>query len=361
MSPALQTLLDTLGVEQTNPDQLERNLGGTSGIQLSTLAGALQNVDLGILATLPQALQDVVNIALNSTTSNLSQLQYELGGADGVQLAILGAVMSQSVGGSAISNPYIAYVRLNGNDDTAEVGNPAKPFETGTAAFAALKELHDDPDKVHTLHLGVGEFFLDLTPVEVAASYNLYVSGDGGPEGIDRTSILTIRSYGASGADGPNGAEITETPTYNPDGQGGQGFGGNNGEPGLNGDDLNISLFVRSNLSALIYFELQGGAGGNGGAGGLGGPGGDGLDGQGPTGPDGSLGVGGNGGDTSGNVSVYGVQGNFIGCSAGEGGIGAPNGVVGNHDMTVNAKMSDIFTANIGFVVATCVDNVFNP
>jgi hypothetical protein len=40
-------------------------------------------------------------------------------------------------GGSPISNPGVAYVQTNGNNATAEIGNPAKPYLTAQAAFDA--------------------------------------------------------------------------------------------------------------------------------------------------------------------------------------------------------------------------------
>jgi hypothetical protein len=43
----------------------------------------------------------------------------------------------QLVGGGAILNPGVAYVQTNGDDSTAQIGNPAKPYLTAQAAFDA--------------------------------------------------------------------------------------------------------------------------------------------------------------------------------------------------------------------------------
>jgi hypothetical protein len=105
---------------------------------------------------------------------------------------------SDSVGG-AISNPGVAYVRTDGDDNTAEIGNPAKPYETGLAAWLALKALHNSTSVQHAFNLGVGDFELPLTTAEIAAGYQLFVRGDGGS--VDTTgqggSTLTISSVGA--------------------------------------------------------------------------------------------------------------------------------------------------------------------
>jgi hypothetical protein len=44
---------------------------------------------------------------------------------------------SPGSGGAAISNPGVAYVQTNGNNATAQIGNPAKPYLTAQAAFDA--------------------------------------------------------------------------------------------------------------------------------------------------------------------------------------------------------------------------------
>lgn len=44
-------------------------------------------------------------------------------------------VGSTSTGGSFISNPGVAYVQINGDDSTGQIGNPAKPYLTAQAAF----------------------------------------------------------------------------------------------------------------------------------------------------------------------------------------------------------------------------------
>jgi hypothetical protein len=112
---------------------------------------------------------------------------------------LLAAILLAIESGGVITNPGVAYVRTDGNDGTAQIGNPAKPYLTATAAFAALKALLNSTSLQHAINLGVGDFELDMTTAEVAAGYQIFVVGEGGS--VDTTgmngSTLTINVDGA--------------------------------------------------------------------------------------------------------------------------------------------------------------------
>lgn len=133
-------------------------------------------------------------------------------------------------GGGVISNPGVAYVRTDGNNSTAEIGNPAKPYLTATAAWLALKAFNNSASIQNSIDLGVGDFTLTLTSAEVAAGYQFFLSGDGGS--VDATgqggSTLTISSTTAAG------------------------------------QSMNVSLIIRSDLSVKVIANLVAGGGGNG-------------------------------------------------------------------------------------------------
>jgi len=161
MSPALQAQIDLLAASDAeNPLCLERALGGAAGVQLATLSEALASVDLDLVATLPPALQDILNTALNSTSTNLLCLERELGGAAGVQLAILAAIMASGGGGGGGGGPSVTYVRTtlaNGAANTIDSpgGSPAngdvriylfKQPASGAAATITFNAIFVFPD-----------------------------------------------------------------------------------------------------------------------------------------------------------------------------------------------------------------------
>ena len=82
---------------------------------------------------------------------------------------------SGGVGGGEIFNPGVAYIQTNGDDSTAQIGNPAKPFLTAQAAFDL---------GVRSFHLGVNLYSADAT-ITVSAGYipgdelRLFFSGSG--------------------------------------------------------------------------------------------------------------------------------------------------------------------------------------
>lgn len=132
------------GVKQTfNPDNTNAGINvGSNGADPSAAA----NGDL------------VYNSALNALRARIN-----------------GAWVSLGAGGSTISNPAIAYVRSNGNDGTGAVGNPALPFLTAGAAYAAGVA----GGTAFGLDIGVGTFFIALSANFSALCKTVVGAGDG--------------------------------------------------------------------------------------------------------------------------------------------------------------------------------------
>lgn len=82
------------------------------------------------------------------------------------------SITNPAGGGSPISNPGVAYVQTNGDDGTAEIGNPAKPFLTAQTAFDQGAEI---------FHLGSGiTTGVSVTGTsDVDVTLYLFVTGSG--------------------------------------------------------------------------------------------------------------------------------------------------------------------------------------
>lgn len=360
MSPALQAQIDLLAASDAeNPLCLERALGGAAGVQLATLSEALASVDLDLVATLPPALQDILNTALNSTSTNPLCLERELGGAAGVQLAILAAIMASGGGGGDVLNPGVAYIQTNGNDSTAQLGNPAKPFLTGTAAWQSVRDYHNDPTKQHVFMFGQGAWEIEMSPAEVENEYVLAIFGIGA-WGTEVNLVNEAANNGTNGGPGSIGVA-----------PGGAGVGGDSGG---NGDDLTIDLTIQSNLSASITMSF---VAGNGGGGGAGGPGAEG-DNETAGGNGGEGGNGGDGGSVLGQVllvSAYftfnslgglggggGEGGTFGGGSFGSGNTGGNGSTGSDGSVTVYVTPYLSILYNCGAVLpGNYGDNTFQP
>ncbi len=424
MSPALQSLIDQAEGLDQGSHTLENHLGGTSGVQLTQLASVARTVDLVTLATLAPALQRLANIALDSQATNPYQLEMELGGTAGVQLAILACLMAQAGGGGGggdflplaggtmdtdaeiafdnaasirqtpndqgldlvcsigyihrwkegslyildqsggirsvqyglsfepdanydssegyivgsryikddgttfectdntegeavweevgggggggggnISDPNVAYITSDGSDAHGVIGNPHKPFLTGTAAFN---------DGARSFDFGVGNFSITTDP---STNTSIFIRGKGyGNTYVYVAHIVDPGTPGEAGAPGLSGEEV-----WTPGGPGGNGGNGANA----------AELRVDSDYSAYIAVFAKGGDGGAGGAGGSGGVGPD--FGTGPSYEVGGIGGnGGNGGNMA-RVELHNVTGT-VSAGAGAGGAGGAGGTSGIGD-----------------------------
>jgi hypothetical protein len=138
-------------------------------------------------------------------------------------------VNSNSASWVSIMTPRVVYVEpLAGDDGTAEVGNPAKPYETAQAAYNAWKALNQDGAMV----CGVGNCGgLVLTQ---SMSYTLHISGQG-------RESSELGGINAAGVDGTSGT------------------GGTPGGPGANGYALKITSDGTINVGNI---DVSGGIGG---------------------------------------------------------------------------------------------------
>lgn len=232
------------------------------------------------------------------------------------------AIAALGGSGSSISTPRVLYVETTGNNGTAVVGDPSKPYATAQAAFDAALALTGN----YLLKLGVGSFSVTTTSVWPS---RIAVSGAGRKHSLltldtsnnvvlcsDMTVDVTINATGAAGSAGgtgnaPGGAGGTggtgDTGPYielhgvygrittiggdgGTGGNGGDGggviiggIGGDGGTGGTGGPVLAVDC-------ALEYLNSYGGAGGNGGDGGMdGGAGGGGLGNSGASGAGGTV------------------------------------------------------------------------
>ena len=230
-------------------------------------------------------------------------------------------------GGSPISNPEVAYVRTNGNDSIAEIGNPARPFLTGTAAFAALKALHGDPGLPHSFDFGVGTFPLTLTyEVEAEANYNMFLRGCG----ANATQVVFTVSGPATRAS--DGLDRSGTKAANGSFPGDNGANGLPGGDGSSGETMTINLNLYSDDSVLVSFATTPQSGGNGGRGQEGGNGAGGDPGaeppvaEGSGGNGGAGGAGGAGGDVDGIIKASNCHVSCTSVTGGSGGSGELEG-----------------------------------
>lgn len=95
-------------------------------------------------------------------------------------------------GGAAISTPKVIYIETNGDDATAEIGNPAKPYLTANTAYMAGLLTGDD----YVMRFGVGQFTLDIDTWSVRCR-TIYGCGAGVSSYIVEATAatgLTIRS-----------------------------------------------------------------------------------------------------------------------------------------------------------------------
>jgi hypothetical protein len=235
------------------------------------------------------------------------------------------AFVAAAVTKVAINTPKIFYVATNGNNSTAEAGNPAKPYLTFQAAFNAWEAANADGQ----IHFGVGGFTGMNYGGSRLYSSKLMLTGEGdrlseiemtfsaatdemiiysdysvtlnivayGAQGVNpgdagsapyaiklfNCAVRSVVSAGGSGAAGTNGASGAPAPS-------GSNSSGDPGGDGGNGGDAGGGGTIRA-FSCRIFESLVSSPGGAGGPG-LGGNGGsgDGEGGQGSNGNNGSPG-----------------------------------------------------------------------
>lgn len=140
--------------------------------------------------------------------------------------------------GGSISNPQVAYVRSDGDDETGEIGNPGKPFATAQAACTAIEASSAGN---YALRLGVGSFG-GITYTAFLAARLRSITG----EGASVSFLGGIVANGSVGADGtsesPSGSAGSDGFAINLRGDGTVDLGdisangGNGGSGGISGD-----------------------------------------------------------------------------------------------------------------------------
>jgi hypothetical protein len=115
---------------------------------------------------------------------------------------------SNSTSGSPISNPRVIYVRTDGNDGTGEVGNPALPFATATAAHSAGVTA----GVTFVLDLGVGTFSIDSA--SGVSAFCQHIRGRGGFDGANFATHLTINASAGPATVNANGAHAANWTVY---------------------------------------------------------------------------------------------------------------------------------------------------
>lgn len=100
---------------------------------------------------------------------------------------------------STISTPKVIYVEANGNDGTAEIGNPAKPYANGTTAFNAGQATAQP----FVMRFGMGEFTVASS---AGSGYCRAVFGSGVMvDGTEECTLLTWEAYGSGSTNATGG------------------------------------------------------------------------------------------------------------------------------------------------------------
>lgn len=126
------------------------------------------------------------NTVYNFGNQNISGVKnfYVRPTVNGVSVLLSGEAQQSSV-----NRGLISFVEINGNDQTAQIGNPNLPFRTAQSGLAALFALNN-PQQLKLLQIGVGQFsgidlnqfgIQDLVANKISiAGVNPYVSRLGG-------------------------------------------------------------------------------------------------------------------------------------------------------------------------------------
>ena len=139
------------------------------------------------------------------------------------------------------ANPAVAFVTASGNDSTAAIGSPAKPFATWQAAYNVASAAATSPHPV-LIFGGV----INGAGITLTADWNQYVYLKGlNPQA---TKVGGINGAGAAGAYG---------------GDNGGGTPGGNGGNGANGYTISITSDLTVNLGTVVADGGAAGSGGN--------------------------------------------------------------------------------------------------
>lgn len=226
------------------------------------------------------------------------------------------ATPSGGGGGWSISTPKVAYVETDGDNATAVIGDPAKPFSTAQAANAAIAAAATAD---YILQLGIGSFGtitnLDYKIKNIrgrgakvsllAGIHNDGAAVTGGEAGNSASAIeldsdlsCHLGEIYAKGSDGGAGVVVDDI-----------------GQPGGAGGDGNIIVLSGCVFTSVAALGGTGGAGGGGSAG---------------------NGTGGNGG-TNGAILLKGCRFTSLGSGGGAGGAaGGVDAVGGDAGLEVN-------------------------
>jgi len=113
-----------------------------AGYQITNLGSPTNSSNA---ATLGYVTNQIAAASTNyaSAIANATQVEAEAGTESGLRsfspLRVAQAIAALGGGGGAsISTPHVAYVQTSGNDSTAAIGDPSKPYLTAQAAYNAL-------------------------------------------------------------------------------------------------------------------------------------------------------------------------------------------------------------------------------
>jgi len=249
---------------------------GTSWTNISGLGSAATNAASAFAPAISTATQAEAEAGTEAGLRSFSPLR--------IAQAI--AAIGGSGGGSVISVTRTVFVDLSGNDSTAAIGDPSKPFLTAQAAYNAVPTSGSNK---YRMVLGVGDYTITLAadwnpnlPSIIGTgtdSTSLTINGNGangsaGSDGVNGT-------FGANAVAGSNGADGTVSSPYGangtdatPAGAGTDGTNGTDGEVGGTGKSVSIRADF---LTCTI--NNNGGNGGPGGNGAYSGGGGSGASG----------------------------------------------------------------------------------
>lgn len=227
-------------------------------------------------------------------------------------------IEGSSGGGGAITGTGIAYVRGDGDDATGTIGDPSKPFATGTAAWL---------DGARSFEFGSGSHTINAeTDADADESVAVFVRGTGHED--CSLALNWSAADGEDGADAPNDS----FPVHGGDGQSGK-------TPAL--------LLLQSDHSVAVAVAISGGDGGDGGNG---------------NDSSGEFNLGGNGGNggVGGNIASFELRSVYLASLSLAAGLGGSRGIGGVGPLGAGVDGSDGAGGSSGFVVLPRASFVFD-